>query len=76
MTNTYTFPTSTSLPEDELGVAESRESALVRETQLVKKEREAILQYENYLAASSSSNATVTEANSYLLNQVNQLNPK
>lgn len=84
MTNTYTFPMSMSMADVEGGVSkgeggmvESRENILVKEAQLAKREKEGILEYENHLAASSSTNTPIiTEANSYLLNQVTQLNPK
>ena len=76
MTSTYTFPTSMTLSEGEGGVADSRENILVKEAQLAKKEKESILEYENYLASSSSGSAKITEGNSYLLNQVTQLSPK
>ena len=47
-------------------------------SQLSRLEKETILEYENHLAASSAStqSATITEANSYLLNQVTLLQPK
>ena len=79
MTNTYLFPTCLSLASGEgvAGVFDSRDTFLVKEVQLVKLEKEAILEYENHLASSSSSqSAAITEANSYLLNQVTQLQPK
>ncbi len=76
MTNTYTFPTSMSLSEGEGGVAESRENVLIKEAQVLKREKEGILEYENHLASSSAGAATITEGNSYLLNQLTQLSPK
>ena len=79
MTNSYVFPMSLSLVSGEgvAGVSESRDTFLVKEVQLVKLEKEAILEYENHLASSSSSqSAAITESNSYLLNQVTQLQPK
>lgn len=77
MTNTYTFPMSMSLAQADGDGITSRDSFLVKEVQLVKLEKETILEYENHLASSSSSqSAAITEANSYLLNQVTQLQPK
>ena len=46
--------------------------------QRARSEKEAILEYENHLAASSSQtpDASITESNSYLLNQVTLLQPE
>lgn len=49
--------------------------------QLSRSEKEAILEYEGHLASSSTSSSssqgtTITEANSFLLNQVTLLKPK
>ena len=74
MTSSYTFPMSTNLEVSEEGVVESKDTATVRELQLARTEKEAILEYENHLA--SSSGQKVTESTSYLLNQVTMLNPK
>lgn len=76
MTSSYVYPTSMCLMSNEDGVTESKEEAVVREVQVGKMEKEAILEYENYLASSSSQSTTITEANSYLLNQVTLLQPK
>ena len=77
MTNTYTFPTSMSLgAAGEDGARENKDAVILREVQFARSEKEAILEYENYLAASSSQSATITEANSYLLNQLTLLQPK
>lgn len=74
MTSNYGFPMSTNLEVSEDGVAENKDSATVKELQLARSEKEAILEYENHLA--SSSGQKVTESSSYLLNQVTMLNPK
>ena len=74
MTNSYSFPMSMNLEVSEDGMAESKESASMKEMQLARSEKEAILEYENHLA--SSSGQKVTESSSYLLNQVTMLNPK
>ena len=74
MTGSYTFPMSTNLEAGQGGVVDTRDSALARELQLARSEKEAILEYENHLASSSGQN--VTESTSYLLNQVTSLNPK
>ncbi len=74
MTSNYSFPMSTNLEMNEEGTAKSKDTAMVRELQLARTEKEAILEYENHLA--SSSGQKVTESSSYLLNQVTMLNPK
>lgn len=74
MTSNYSFPMSTNLEVNEEGVSENKDSASVRELQLARAEKEAILEYENHLA--SSSGQKVTESSSYLLNQVTMLKPK
>lgn len=76
MTSSYTFPISMCLMSNEDGVTESKEEALVREVQVGKMEKEAILEYENYLASSSSQSTAITESNSYLLKQMTLLQPK
>eukprot|EP00731_Ephydatia_muelleri_P029324 Em0020g968a len=80
MTNNYSFPTSTVLLANKEGSVESKESAIVRETQLTCTEKDLILEYETHLASQSSSPsaqpAAITEASSYLLNQVTLLRPK
>ena len=76
MTNTYTFPMSMSLGMSEDGAKENKDGVIVRELQITRSEKEAILEYENHLASSSSQNATITEANSFLLNQLTLLQPK
>ena len=76
MTNTYTFPMSMSLGTNEDGTKENKDGVILRELQVTRSEKEAILEYENHLAASSSQNATITEANSFLLNQLTLLQPK
>ena len=73
MTNTYTFPMSM-VCED--GGKESKDAVILREVQITRSEKEAILEYENHLAAASSQNASITEANSFLLNQLTLLQPK
>ena len=76
MTNTYTFPTSMSLGTGDDGSRENKDGVILREVQVSRSEKEAILEYENYLASSSSQSSTITEANSYLLNQLTLLQPK
>ena len=76
MTSNYVFPTSMCLMTSEEGITESKEEAIVREVQVGKMEKEAILEYENYLASSSSQSTTINESNSYLLNQVTLLQPR
>ena len=76
MTNTYTFPTSVSLGVCEDGTKENKDAVVLREVQIARSEKEAILEYENHLASSSSQSATITEANSFLLNQLTLLQPK
>ena len=44
--------------------------------QVSRAEKEAILEYENHLAASSSQPNVINESNSYLLNQVTLMQPK
>ena len=76
MTNTYTFPMSMSLDTSEDGSKESKDAVILRDVQISHSEKEAILEYENHLASSSSQNANITEANSFLLNQLTLLQPK
>ena len=75
MTNNFSFPTSMNLEVDEKGIIENKESAALKEMQLARSEKEAILEYENHLA-SSSGQKVITESTSYLVNQVTLLNPK
>ena len=72
MTSNYSFPMSTNLEVNEEGVAESKDSAIVRELQLARAEKEAILEYENHLASGN----LITESTSFLLNQVTMLKPR
>ena len=44
--------------------------------QVSRAEKEAILEYENHLAASSAQPNVINESNSYLLNQVTLMQPK
>ncbi len=75
MTNNYSFPMSMNLEVNEEGITESKEGASMKEMQLARSEKEAILEYENHLA-SSSGQKVITESSSYLVNQVTRLNPK
>lgn len=70
MTNNLSFPMSMNLE-----VNETKDSAILKEMQLARSEKEAILEYENHLA-SSSGQKVITETSSYLVNQVTLLNPK
>ena len=75
MTNNFGFPMSMNLEVNGDGVTESKDSAVMKEMQLARSEKEAILEYENHLA-SSSGQKLITESSSYLVNQVTKLNPK
>ena len=76
MTNTYTFPTSMSVGTGDDGTKENKDGVVLREVQITRSEKEAILEYENHLASTASQNTSITEANSYLLNQLTLLQPK
>lgn len=75
MTNNFSFPMSMNLEVSSKGITETRDAALMRELQLARAEKEAILEYENHLA-SSSGQKVITESTSYLVNQVTKLDPK
>jgi integrator complex subunit 1 len=75
MTNNLGFPMSMNLEANEKGVTESKDSAILKEMQLARSEKETILEYENHLA-SSSGQKVITESTSYLVNQVTLLSPK
>ena len=75
MTNNLSFPMSMNLEVNANGSMETKDSAILKELQLAKSEKEAILEYENHLA-SSSGQKVITESSSYLVNQVTLLNPK
>lgn len=75
MTSNFGFPMSMNLEVNEQGATETKDSATLKEMQLARSEKEAILEYENHLA-SSSGQKVITESTSYLVNQVTLLNPK
>ena len=75
MTNNFSFPMSMNLEPTGKGGTENRDTAIMKEMQLARSEKEAILEYENHLA-SSSGQKVITESTSYLVNQVTMLNPK